>query len=156
MGSERPCRTRRREVSVRSRVARPRADPGYLTVGGIEDDILAHAVPCRDLALPPGEHGPALVVLHLEVSRGPVLAKPHELSLVIHYHRAVLPVTLLQGGKDVSGGSVAVRFRSSHLDGGRTKLWARMKSPYALFRRGCDAWQRQDPSGTQRVSRLRC
>jgi hypothetical protein len=113
-----------------------RAHPGYLAVRAIEDHVLADAVASHDPALPPGEHGPALVVLHLEVSRGTVLAKPHELPKVIDYHRAVLACALLQSGEDVSGGSIAVRLRCSQLDGGRAKLWARVKSPYALFRRG--------------------
>jgi hypothetical protein len=106
-----------------------RADTSYLTVGVIEDHILADAVSGRDLALPPGEHRSTLVVLHLEVSRGPVVAKPHELSLFVDYHRAVLAGALLQSGEDVAGSGVVVRLRRSHLDGGRAKLWAGVKSP---------------------------
>jgi len=96
-----------------------RANPGHLTVGVIEDHIFAHAVPGRDLALPPGEHGPAPVVLHLEVSRGPVLAKPHDLPAIIDYYRTVSPGTLLESDEDVPCGGVFVRLRCGHLDGGR-------------------------------------
>ena len=117
-------------------VAVARAYPGYLMVGVIEDHILAHAMSGRDLALPPGEHGPAMVVLQLEVSRGPVLAKPHELPNVIDYHRAVLPGALLQSDEDVPGSGIFARLRSSHLECGRAEVGARAEGPHALRRIG--------------------
>src|SRR5829696_6352953 len=112
-----------------------RAHSGYLTVRAIEDHILADAVPGRDLALPPSEHGSAFVVLHLEVPCGSVPAKPHELPLVIDYHWAVLPGALLDGQEDVAWGGI-VRVRCCHLDSGRTQVGARAEGPHALFRRG--------------------
>src|SRR5215216_4165721 len=117
-------------------VAVARAYPGYLMVGVIEDHILAHAMSGRDLALPPGEHGPAMVVLQLEVSRGPVLAKPHELPNVIDYHRAVLPGALLQSDEDVPESGIFARLRSSHLECGRAEVGARAEGPHALRRIG--------------------
>jgi hypothetical protein len=113
-----------------------RAHPGYLTVGVIEDHVLTHAVPGRDLALPPAEHGLTLIVLHFEVPRGPILAKPHELPSVVDYHRAVLPSTLFESDEDVPCGSIFARLRSTHLDGGRAKVRARAERPHALRRVG--------------------
>src|SRR5215208_201267 len=113
-----------------------RAHPGYLTVRVIEDHIRADTVPGHDLALPPGEHGPTPVVLHLEVPCGPVLAIPHELTLVVDYHWTVLSGPFLQSSEDVAGGGVVVRLRSSHLECGRTQVGARAEGPHALFRRG--------------------
>src|SRR5918993_2367761 len=113
-----------------------RTHSGYLTVRAIEDHILADAVPGRDLALPPSEHGSAFVVLHLEVPCGPVPAKPHELPLVIDNHWTVLSGALLQSDEDVPRSDLFVRLRCSHLDGGRTQVGAREEGPHALFRRG--------------------
>src|SRR5919107_4807566 len=123
-------------VKVPTTVTVARAHPGYLTVGVVEDHVLADAVPGRDLALPPSEHGSAFVVLPLEVSRGPVPAKPHELTLVVDYHWTVLSGPFLQSSEDVAGGGVVVRLRSSHLECGRTQVGARAEGPHALFRRG--------------------
>ncbi len=72
-----------------------RADPCYLCVRVVEDHVLADAVPRDDPALPPGEHGPALVVLRLEVPRGRVLGEPHEPPSVVEDHRSMLPCALL-------------------------------------------------------------
>src|SRR5215208_398574 len=113
-----------------------RAHSGYLTVRAIEDHILADAVPGRDLALPPSEHGPAFVVLHLEVPCGSVPAKPHELPLVIDNHWTVLAGSFLQGGEDVARSGVFVLLHCCHLDGGRTQVGTREEGPHALFRRG--------------------
>src|SRR5215217_4247972 len=111
-----------------------RAHPACLAVRGIEDHILADAVPGRDLALPPGEHRSAFVVLHLEVSRGPVVTEPHEMPLVVDYHWTVLACTLLESDEDVDR-SGALR-SLSHLDGGRAKVGARAEGPHALRRYG--------------------
>ncbi len=115
------------------KVAVASADPGYLLVRVIEEDILADAVPVNDPTLPPGEHGSTLVVLQFEVPRGPVLAKPHELPEVIDQHRAVLTGALLQRDKDVSGGRSRSLF--GHLDGCRAQVRARAKGSHVL--RGC-------------------
>src|SRR5215211_5678646 len=91
--------------------AHPACLAACLAVRGIEDHILADAVPGRDLALPPGERRLTLVVLHLEVSRGLVVTEPHELPKVVDYHWTVLASSFLQGGEDVAGGGVFVRLR---------------------------------------------
>src|SRR5215217_1827909 len=96
-------------------------DAVYLAVRVIEDHVLANAVAGHDLALPPGQYQLSLVSLHLEISRVPVLAEPHELSLVVDNHRTVLPGALLRGDEDVARSGV-VRLRG-YLYGRRAKLW---------------------------------
>src|SRR5688500_9754502 len=100
-----------------------RFHPGYLTVRAVEDHVLAYAVPCYDLAFPPGEYRLPPVALHLEVRRVPVLAEPHELSQVVDDHRTVLPGALLSGHKDVAGGGAARPL--VYLDGGRAEFRTR-------------------------------
>src|SRR5215203_1388488 len=132
-----------------SPVAIARAHPGYLAVRVVEDHILAGAVPGHDLTLPPGEHGPPSVALHLEVPGGAVLAIPHELPLAVYDHGAVLACALLQGDEDVAGVGVVVRLRGSHPDCGRAKVGARAECPHALRGCGWDAWQRPNLRGAQ-------
>src|SRR5918994_1385319 len=82
--------------------------------------------------LPPGEHRSALIVLHLEVPGGPVLAIPHKLSDIVDDHWAMVPRALLGSGEYVPGGSFVVRLRRSHLGCSRGKIRARAKGPYAF------------------------
>src|SRR5215210_5679901 len=95
-------------------------EPGYLAVGAIEDHVLAWC-------FSPGQHGPAAVVLHLEVHHAPRLAlqvtKPHYLSTIVDDHRAALSsATLLRSDEGVAGCCV-VRLRG-YLDG----RWAEVRS----------------------------
>ena len=124
-----------------------RADPRYLPVRVVEDNVLPDAVPGHHGPLPPGEHGPAPVSLHLEVPRGDVLLEPHELTAVVEDHGPMLPDALLQSQKDVAGGGA--RTFSGDLRRGRGQVRARTEVPDALglHRRG--AWQRPDLRGAQ-------
>src|SRR5215213_9631868 len=94
---------------------------GYLTVGGIADDVLARC-------LPPGQDVSALVGLCLEVHRAFVRAaqgmEPHNLSAVVDDHRAALPcAAFLRGEEDIAGGSVIAGL-CGHLDDGWVEVRA--------------------------------
>src|ERR687895_2467316 len=94
---------------------------GYLTVGTIEDHILAWC-------LPPGKYVSTLVGLHLKVKRAHMCAQqgtePHDLPAVVEDHRAALPsVALLRGDEDIAGGGLLARL-CGHLDCGWAKVGA--------------------------------
>jgi hypothetical protein len=107
-------------------------------------------VPEDDAALPPGEHGPAAIALHLEGPRGDVLFEPHELTAVVEDHGPVLPGALLQGQKDVAGGGTGRP--SGHLRRGGGQVGARTEGPDALGQYGRDAGQGPDLRDAQRAS----
>src|ERR687889_1940240 len=109
------------ELVVVSIVAVGGRKAGYLTVGTIEDHILAWC-------LPPGKHRSTLVGLHLKVKRASIRAaqgmEPHDLPAVVEDHRAALPsVALLRGDEDIAGGGLLARF-CGHLYSGRAKVGA--------------------------------
>src|SRR5918992_5163510 len=91
---------------------------GYLTVGTIEDHILAWC-------LPPGKYVSTLVGLHLKVKRAHMCAQqgtePHDLPAVLDDHRAALPsVALLRGDEDIAVGGITCLL--DHVYGGRGKV----------------------------------
>src|SRR5215204_1035841 len=97
------------------------SETGYLTVGGIEDHVLARC-------LPPRQDVSALVGLRLEVHRAPVRAaqgmEPHNLPAIVDDHRAALPcAAFFRGDEDVAGGDVIARL-CGDLDGGWVEVRA--------------------------------
>jgi hypothetical protein len=105
-------------------------DPGNLSVGGVEDQVLSLTPPAVG-ALPPGEDALPVVALHLEVHHVLGLAahraQPHRLAFAIEDHgpvlgRILLPGTILGGDEEVA----FVRIASSprHLDRRRLQVRA--------------------------------
>ena len=98
-------------------VAVARADAHHLAVVLVEHDALAEADADRRRALPPRQHGAALVALGAEVGdlgvrRGS--ARPHHLACVVEDHRAVEPGTAL--GRDEHVPGVDLRFALEYPD----------------------------------------
>src|SRR5919107_5871679 len=108
---------------------------GYLTVGAVEDHVVALSVAGVE-PLPPGEHRFSPVRLSPEVHHVPFLVlqqvQPHGLSVVAEDHATVLPRTLLigsvlRGDEDVAEGSIVRLF--GRLDNRRVEIRTRAKTP---------------------------
>src|SRR5215203_6921536 len=118
------------ELVVIPLVAVASPDPGYLTIGMVEDHVLALAVASVE-SLPPGEYRLTLVFLDLEGEsiglRILQRMEPDRLTAGVDYKRCILGGSLLSWplfwrDEDVAGGRA--RQIRVHLDGGRTEIRA--------------------------------
>ena len=93
-----------------------RADRRDLTVGVVDDDVVAVADAQLRLPAPPGENRPPVVTLGAKVghSLGVEGVEPDELARIVEDHRAGLGDSPLRREEDVAGRGVACRRRDLH------------------------------------------